>query len=393
VNDARLQRLLERAADEGRLESQERAWRLVEEAFNARTPGRARPSARVIAVAAATVLAALTVAFAFTAPGSAVADWIRDQVVGKPGAKHSSPALTRLPGGGRLLVHSPAGVWVVSADGSRRLLGAYDGATWSPRGLFVGVWRRHELLAVEPGGRIRWSLARAGAVRGARWSPDGYRIAYLAGPTLRVVAGDGTGDKQFRASVPAVAPAWKPNAPHLLAYAAGRRAVELASTDLNARAWRTRVHERPRFLAWSPDGRILAVAGRSSVSMLDGANGRLLRLVAIRRGFAIAAMGVAPRGHRLAIVANSPARRALAVSVDALRGRPTTLFAGAGRFTSASWSPDGRWVLIAWPEADQLLFLRSSRVTALSAVRGVARQFDPRSVEPGFPKVGPWCCS
>jgi hypothetical protein len=104
-------------------------------------------------------------------------------------------------------------------------------------------------------------------------------------------------------------------------------------------------------------------------------------------------MGVAPRGHRLAIVANSPARRALAVSVDALRGRPTTLFAGAGRFTSASWSPDGRWVLIAWPEADQLLFLRSSRVTALSAVRGVARQFDPRSVEPGFPKVGPWCCS
>src|SRR5205814_5470534 len=110
------------------------------------------------------------------------------------GIEHAEPALVALPSAGRLLVDSTAGPWIVGADGSKRLLGRYTAASWSPHGLFEVAVRGHELAALDPKGTVRWSLERAGLVHDARWSPDGYRIAYLAGSTLRVVAGDGSGD-------------------------------------------------------------------------------------------------------------------------------------------------------------------------------------------------------
>jgi dipeptidyl aminopeptidase/acylaminoacyl peptidase len=282
----------------------------------------------------------------------------------------------------------------VSADGSRRLLGDYAGATWSPRGLFVAVWRGSELLAVEPGGRVRWSLARQGRVRAARWSPDGFRVAYLAGAQLRVVAGDGTGDRGFRRDVAAVAPAWRPNAPHLLAYAAGGRSVELVSTDLGARAWRSRLPATPRLLEWSPDGTVLAAADRTGVTLVHGTSGRVARRIHAAPGFAVTAIAFSPDGKRLAVAASSRNGTARLFTAGLGRGVPQRrLFAGSGTFSQAEWSPDGRWVMIAWPEADQWLFVRSSGQPGVSAVRGIARQFDPGRPSPAFPRLGDWCCA
>jgi dipeptidyl aminopeptidase/acylaminoacyl peptidase len=393
MNDERLHRLLARSGDTGRAESQARALAVIEQAFRDRQRpsivARLRPFPKVaVAIAAA----GLVLALAFSAPGNAVADWIHDQIAGKPGAKNAAPALTHLPGGGRLLIHSPAGVWVVQADGSRRLIGPYQGASWSPRGLFVAVWRRHELLAVEPGGRVHWSLARAGSVRGARWAPDGYRVAYLAGTSVRVVAGDGTGDRLLSRGVAAVTPEWRPSAPHLLAYAPRSNNVELASTDLHARVWGARVHDSVRALAWRSDGQVLAAAGRRGVWLLDGSSGRVLRRLPIPAGAHIASMAFAPTGSRLAVAVNGV--RAHVLTVDAARFttplRP--LFSGAGRFTDVAWSPDGRWILITWPAADQWLYIRSTDVAGLTAVRAIARQFDPQARAPRFPSVGGWCC-
>ena len=168
------------------------ARRLRAAAAAAPLGARRSPSPRAL-------LAAVVVAASAGAPGDAVARWVRE-VLGV-GVPHPRPALVRVPGGGRLLVTGRDGAWVVAADGARRRLGDYDGASWSPRGLYVVAWRGGELFAVEPNGQVHWSLARPGPVAAARWSPiDGYRVAYLLRRTLRIVNGDGSGDRRLAAA-------------------------------------------------------------------------------------------------------------------------------------------------------------------------------------------------
>ena len=393
MSDERLHKLLVRAGDDGRASAERRTWPVIEAAFAAERP-RSRPYRSRAILALALAAAALLAAVAVTRPGAAVADWLRDQIVGKPGVKHPAPALTHLPAGGRVLVVSAGGVWVVQSDGSRRLLPGYAGATWSPHGLYLGAWRGHELFAVEPNGRVHWSLARRGPIRAVDWSPDGYRIAYLSGRSLRVVAGDGTGDVPLRAHVAAVAPAWRPHAPHLLLFAARPRVVELVAGDVRAVAWRRPLSTPVRSLAWSADGRVAAVAGDARVIILDGASGRVRNVIAAPRGFRVGAIAFAHAGSQLALILQTRTGHARAVTVDALRrsGRPRPLFTGAGRFTRVQWSPNDRWLLISWPAADQWLFVRSSHVNAIRAVSDIARQFDPGARTARFPQIAGWCC-
>ena len=136
-------------------EAQERGWRVVRAALEARhpVPARLRLSRLAIALAVGLLIAAI----ALSPAGAKVADIVHDVV--QPGAHNARPALTSLPARGRLLVTSPKGPWIVDQDGSKRLLGAYEGAAWSPHGLFAAVTRGRELTAVDPVGTVRWSLA------------------------------------------------------------------------------------------------------------------------------------------------------------------------------------------------------------------------------------------
>ena len=223
-------------------------------------------------------------AVASRGPGDAVARWVTRPA--RLGREDARPALVRVPGGGRLLVTAEGGrgAWVVSADGSRRRLGDYAGASWSPHGRFVVAWRGGELLAVEPGGRVRWSLARHGRIAAARWAPvDGYRVAYLSGRSLRVVNGDGTGDRRYAAAA-GVAPAWRPDGRHVLAYVDRRDHVRVAAVDSRRELWRSRAVGGAVELAWSPDGRRLLVATAGGWWVL-GADGLVLARGAARPGF------------------------------------------------------------------------------------------------------------
>lgn len=75
------------------------------------------------------------------------------------------------------------------------------------------------------------------------------------------------------------------------------------------------------------------------------------------------------------------------------RGRVRELFPGRGRFSDLQWSPDGRWLLVAWRDADQWLFVSSARVGELRAVSDIGRQFDPGGAGvASFPGVSGWCC-
>jgi dipeptidyl aminopeptidase/acylaminoacyl peptidase len=392
MNDRELREALRRAAPEDPA-ARERSWRVVQAAYGEHVP---RPRRRRWLLPALMLALAPAVAggvAAASAPDSSVGRWVRG-VLGV-GERDARPVLGRVPGGGRLLVQAGGSAWVVSADGAKRRLGAYDGTSWSPNGLFVVGWRGRELTALSPDGRVRWSLAPREPVRFARWGPiDGFRIAYVAGDAVRIVNGDGSDDRALGAAVARVAPAWRPDDRHVLAYAGAGERVSVVAVDSRRRLWRSGPLPGLRALAWSPGGRRLLAVTRRRLVLFDR-SGERLGSRAIVPGAAVTAAEWSPRGREIAVVR---LRAASGVSelvlVDAARGlRERTLFTGPGRFGGPAWSPDARRLLLAWPDADQWLFLRRHGGARLTAVANVAEQFAPGGARPAFPRSVQWCCA
>jgi dipeptidyl aminopeptidase/acylaminoacyl peptidase len=318
---------------------------------------------------------------------------VRDVLgVGDRDAVH---ALRSLPGGGRVLAQAGASTWVVSSDGTRRRLGTYAGAAWSPRGRFVVAWRRGTLAALAPDGDVRWSLSRPARISAARWGPvDGFRVAYVTGSELRIVNGDGTGDRALAATLAGVAPAWRPDASRLLTYADRRGRIRLVDVDSGALLWRTAPLDDPRALAWSPGGRRLLVATPRALVLLD-ARGRRMASRPVPSGVLVEAPAFAPDGRRVAVVRRDLAAGGSEVQLlEPSRGlRSTVLFSGPGRFGTPAWSPDGRRLLVPWPAADQWLYLRPRDGGRVTAVAEIAAQFSPGAAGPRFAYAVAWCCA
>ena len=376
----RLRELLHAEPTAEERESEERALRIVRAAHAESAPPRRRPlSARGAAALAAGVAAA---AVALTPAGAAVGGWVEDVLRDEPAP--ARPAL-RLPAPGRMLVDSDRGSWVLSRDGSRRLLGRFDESSWSPRGLFVVATRGRELVALEPDGDLRWSLTAPARASAARWSPSGFRIAYRAGASLRVVAGDGTADRELLARAGAAPVAWRPGTAHLVAAADPRGRVLLLDADSGRRLWRSPPGERPRRLDWSADGsRLIAVAPGATRVFSPGG-----RLVADLGGGLDAAFE--RRGHGFALTRPTPGGTEV-VLVQASRGpgAPRVMFSAPGAVSGVEWSPDGRWLLVEWRSADQWVLVRGRRVRSATAV---SDRFDPAGLRRGaFPRVAGWCC-
>jgi len=394
--DRRLNEL--RAPDEDAAEA--RAWEVVSTAYAERTPAPRPPRARRVAVALAAAVAVL--ALGLTPAGAAVADLVRS-VIGTE-AGDPEPSLTRLPAAGEMLVTSTEGPWVVRDDGSKRLLGDYEAAdaVWSqPRSLYVAIAAGDELVVADPGGEVRWSLARATGVADPRWSPSGFRVAYRSGRQLRLVAGDGTGDRRLARRVAAVAPAWSPatdsklmpEGEHVLAYARSRSLVTIVDADSRRVVRRIRVPagEAIDAIDYAAGGSLLIAATTDSLRGIDTTTGRAAwRLPARTASFA-----PSPDGGRIAAVVNPPGPdgESRLVLVDALTGEARRLPAGIGRFGDVAWSPDGRWLVLGWTAADQWLFLRvrGDRPGRVIAVGGISRQFAPGSgAEARFPGIAGW---
>jgi WD40-like Beta Propeller Repeat len=372
---------LERIEVPGEHDARGRTWRVVESAFAGRQPvdrSSHWPRVAAIAVALAVLLAA-----ALSPPGRAVIDEVREVV----GVERAQPALFSLPAAGQLLVASDAGVWVVQQDGSKRLLGEYREASWSPFGRFVVAARENELAAVEPDGDVRWTLSRPG-VASPRWTgiETDTRIAYIDRTGLRVVAGDGTGDRLlvagFRGRL-----AWRPGAGFVLGLATPRdaRVVDVVSGRTR---WRRARMGVPTNVSWSTDGRRLLVASRFSVSVYDGQGAQAYEL---GRGAApLRSAALSASGQSLAFAAAIDRRSQLwvvpRIRPDASAAR--RLFTGAGTFDDVTWTPDGRWILVTWPEAQQWVFVRANGA-GIRAVSNVSEQFRSRA----FPRVEGWCCA
>jgi hypothetical protein len=391
VNETELRRRLEAEPAPGEEAAGERAWPIVRTAHaeRARVPWIERHSRLVIALALLGVLAVAAV----TPPGQALVDTVRESVREEAPPEH---AFDRVPGGGRLLVLSASGPWVVHEDGSKRLLGRYDDAAWSPRGLFVVATQGGRLVTVDAkSGDVHWSLSRSERVADARWSGGGLdtRIAYRAGSSLHVVAGDGSPDYVLADGVLPVAPAWQGDS-HVLAYAGGDRRIHIVDVDSRQEVWRTAQIGGVRQLLF--DHRRVVAVTRRAIWVLTPHKRTLFERVA--RGHSILSVTLVPfSGVVLADYDEAADATELIVPTCSTSGNCLLIpdlhaYRGAGRVADLTTSPDGRWFAAASPDADQFLFFRRlPRLGKVVSVSDVTAEFGPGATRAeSFPRIAGW---
>ncbi len=366
---------LQRIAIPDEARAAQRSWQVIESAFAERAPKTQRSRQFRPAIVVLVALAAIA-AFAST-PGRAIVNELREAV----GVDRAQPALFSLPASGRMLVSSDAGMWVVRPDGQKRLLGAYREAGWSPFGRFVVATSENELAALEPTGEVRWTLARRHP-RNARWTgtTTDTQIAYTDRSGVHVVAGDGTGDRLLLPYVQARV-AWRPGSGFVLAYATSRQ-VGVVDTARSEVLWRTSRRVGPvSAIEWSSDGQRLLVLSRHRLSVFN-ARGGLETEETPSEDWPDVAATFRPGSREIAVGRVHGSQS----SAYYLEGR--TLFNGTGVFRDLAWSPDGQWLLVTWPTADQWVFVRG-RGKAIRAISNVAEQFRSRSA----PRIEGWCCA
>lgn len=376
--ERRLQSL--RAPDEHGAE--ERAWAVVRSVYAERPAVRPQRGLWRFAVAPAALL--IVGVLALTPAGAAVHRWI-DRTLGVP---HASTSLFSLPARGQLLVSGPEGAWTIAANGAKRRLGAWHQASWSPHGSYIAVAAGNELAAVDPHGIPRWTIARPG-VSSPRWfGPNGYRIAYLSNTSLRMIAGDGTGDRQLIGHIAPIPPAWRPGHEYQLAYVSATGAVVVRDADTGRAQWTRRLPSAPQLLAWSADGGRLLVLTRRAAVVFDGA-GRPVARVALTLNAPAPDAAISPDGQTLALLSNGD------VTLTDLPPHQQTsrrIFAGQG-LRQLAWSPDGHWLLVSWPAANQWIFIHTTGRPRIVASSRIAAQFSPNSNARSFPQLDGWCCT
>lgn len=359
--------------------AEERAWSIVEQAFAGYEP-QPRPHRGVVRAAVALATIALAAGFVASPRGQAVVDRVRELV----GVERAQPALFSLPGGGRLVVDAADGTWVVAADGKKRLLSGYWDANWSPFGRFIVAVRTNELAALEADGDVRWTLSRPD-VHSPGWTGTATdtRIAYVDRSGIRVVAGDGTGDRLLAPSEQEQGPlAWRPGPGFVLA-SVSRNGLTVRDTETGRVLWRRAARLDPRLhtdLEWSSDGRRLLVVNSGSVQVFS-AGGRAVVRSEPSAGRVTDATFL-PGTHRVLVARTRGGESAVA---DLATGG--AIFAGTGIFDEITASPDGRRLVVEWRTADQWVFVRTDGRRVIRAVSGIASQFR------GKPMIGGWCCS
>jgi hypothetical protein len=293
-------------------------------------------------------------------------------------------------------VLSASGPWVVHEDGSKRLLGDYEDAAWSPRGLFVVATQGGRLITIDPDSAdVRWSLSRPERVADPRWSGGGLdtRIAYRAGSSLHVVAGDGAPDSVLANDVLPVAPAWRPDS-HVLAYAGGDEHIHVVDVDSRRELWRTPRIEGIRQILYD-EKRVLAVTAREI--WVFGPHRRAL-FERVPRGHTILSVALVPvNGVVFADYDEAADATELVVPTCTTTGACRLIpdihpYRGAGRVSDLTSSPDGRWFAATSSNADQFLFFRRlPRLGKVVSVSDVTREFGPSgNGAESFPRLAGW---
>ena len=382
----------------GETEAEARAWRVMEAALAERETvagspgriGRARHPRRVaLRLALVAVLVAVGLVVALTPAGAEMGDWIEDRFT-KDSGRESRPSFAALPKGGSVLALTRTGAYAVRPDGGTQHLGSFTEAGWSPRGLHaIGVDGRR-LIAVDPTGTPKWTLAGPRRVHDPAWSlGEGFWVAYLAadparpGSVLRAVdgRGDPTTDKRLRPGAAAVTPGWRPGSGYAVTYASASGPIETVDVATGRTLWRAQPAGPVESLAWSRDGRRLVALSSQKVTVLSR-SGQVLRTLALPA--AASELALHPSGTRAAVVVGARGEeRVVEIPLDG--GGARQLFQGA--VDGLAWSRDGRHLLLAWRDTGQWLLMGpGGRIRALDDVAGELGAVG------GFPRIAGWCC-
>jgi WD40 repeat protein len=245
-------------------------------------------------------------------------------------------------------------------------------------------------VAIDPHGGVRWELVRSALSDPSWYSPTGYRVAYLTGDQVRVVAGDGSGDHLLATGVARVAPAWRPAHPYQLAYVSGGGRVVLRDADTRRLIWSAPAIGGVELLEWSPGGQRLLVVSRSSVRVFTPGSAAS-STISLPAASPVVDGALSPDGRILALVLGGEGG---AVYTDQLTGRQRALhrvLAGVG-LRQVIWSPDGRWLLVSWPAANQWVFVRVLGAPRIAAVSRISQTFATGRHQ-SFPQLDGWCCT
>ena len=283
-------------------------------------------------------------------------------------------------GPGRLLVTAGGGTWIVYADGSRRLLGTYDDASWSPFGRYVvatGAERARRRSTPRETFAGRW-----------RDPPSGSRAGRAVPPTRASPTSAATGSMSSRATAPATS--WRATYPQPPFHPRGARDLGFILAYAGTRRARPLPHHGEGRLALERDAaRPTAVA----------------RVVERRPAAArpLAGQGLDPRRRPGGVIGGEAAPDVVAVAYrpgtnDVCRAPPlggrkprharrAHAVQPRRRLRGLTWSPDGRWLLVGSPASDQWVFIRADGAKIV-AVSNISAQFH----SPAFPEVEGWCC-
>ena len=248
---------------------------------------------------------------------------------------------------------------------------------------------REALLAVTPNGTVRWRVVPPARPRGPRWSPDGFRLAYLAGRSCASSSATAptTGSSSATPATSRPRSGRLPPARRL-----GRR--RRARPPRRRRPRRARMALRRPRPARHPHallvGRRHARAGRRRPQR-DRVRAGHRRRPHHAHPAAPAAAAFPPAGN------GAPALLEHRDGQSAIRllGRRKPLIETSGRYRGLVWSPDGRWLFTRWGSQWLLVRKDGRRVTTLEGPRSSARlgQVTAGRRKPGEPAAPDRCSS
>jgi hypothetical protein len=214
----------------------------------------------------------------------------------------------------------------------------------------------------------------------------------LSGTDIRLVAGNGVGDRLLDRGVAPVAPAWRWARTRTLSYLTRAGQVRTLQTDTGRVLFEAPAPPGTQSMSWSANGERLLLAGRTRIEALDG-DGERVWTAKAPGGSEIGAAAISVEGDRAATILVSASGGRSELRVLGPGGGGGTLFEGLGSFDDVTYSPDGEWLLLSWRSADEWLFLNPGHPQHVVAVSDVAAQFDPGTTSsPSFPSVAGWCC-